>query len=62
MIQLYAIKNMRCHSCIEKIKAALEPLTTHMEISLEPPQAKLTLKTGISLQALNGFIDRDHSR
>lgn len=56
MIQLYAIKNMHCHSCTEKIKAALEPLTTHIEISLEPPQAKLTLKTGISLQTLNDTL------
>lgn len=53
MTQLYRIKNMHCHSCIAKITTALEPLTTHIEVTLEPPQAKLDLKAGASLQTLN---------
>lgn len=53
MAQLYKIINMHCHSCIAKIKTSLEPLTIDIEVSLEPPQAKLTPKAGVSLQALN---------
>ena len=53
MEQFYEIKGMHCHACIAKIKMALAPITTEIEITLNPPRAKLISPTSIPLKQLN---------
>lgn len=56
MKQIYKIEGMHCQSCVAKIKSALEPFTSELEVSLQPPQAKLILKEPVSLTILNNKL------
>ena len=56
MKQIYKIEGMHCHSCVAKIKSALQPLASELEVSLQPPQATLILKEPVSLAILNSKL------
>ena len=56
MRQIYKIEGMHCQACVTKIRSVLEPLTSELEVSLQPPQAKLVLKEPVSLAMLNSQL------
>lgn len=56
MIQVYKIKGMHCHSCVDKIKLALTPIAESVKITLNPPRAQLTSSKIIPTAELNRLL------
>jgi copper chaperone CopZ len=51
----YTISGMTCNNCVARVKAALTPLADEVEVSLKPPQIRLTgLKE--SVESLNAAL------
>lgn len=56
MEKTYKIEGVHCNACLEKIKAALQPLEASMEFTLKPPTLKINLTKPVSLDELNAKI------
>jgi len=52
----YAIQGMHCVSCIDKIKTALQPIASIVDITLEPPRITLSSEKPLALEALNAQL------
>ena len=54
----YGIQGMHCRSCIDKIKTALESITSILTITLEPPRVILSLEKPLKLEVLNAELEK----
>lgn len=58
MKQSFEISGMNCMHCVARVKKALEPLAEHVEVTLSPGLAVLTVKNQVSVEAVNEALER----
>jgi Cu+-exporting ATPase len=49
MQQTFRIDGMHCGGCVARVTRALKPLADDVEVTLDPPQAKLNVPDALAL-------------
>ena len=55
--RIYSIAGLSCDHCVARVKAILTPYANAVEVSLKPPQIKLTGQT-VDVETLNAVLDK----
>jgi Cu+-exporting ATPase len=50
MQQVFRIDGMHCGACVNRVTRALQPLARQVEVTLDPPQARIDAQAPLSLQ------------
>lgn len=53
MKQSFELSGVHCEHCVARVKAALEPLAEHVEVTLSPALAVLTVKEKVPVSKVN---------
>jgi copper chaperone CopZ len=54
--KIYSISGMTCNNCVARVQAALAPYAEAVEVTLNPPQVKLT-NSKLEISALNKILE-----
>jgi copper chaperone CopZ len=54
---IYTISGLTCNNCVAKVQAALVPFADKVEVTLDPPQVKLTGQK-VAVAALNATLSK----
>jgi copper chaperone CopZ len=49
----YSVTGMHCESCVKKIENQIQPHVEQIHVTLNPPQAEITVESALSLDRLN---------
>jgi Cu+-exporting ATPase len=52
----YTIAGMHCGGCVARVKKALQPLADEVEVTLEPPQARLVADGPLDLAMVRAAV------
>jgi len=58
MQQVFRIDGMHCEGCVNRVSKALSPLAQQVQVTLVPPQALLQVTAPLSLQAVQGALEK----
>jgi|GEM_PF-559607 len=58
MQQVFRIDGMHCDGCVNRVSKALSPLAQQVQVTLLPPQALLQVTVPLSLQAVQGALQK----
>jgi copper chaperone CopZ len=58
MQQVFRIDGMHCDGCVNRVSKALLPLAQQVQVTLVPPQALLQVTVPLSLQAVQGALQK----
>jgi copper chaperone len=56
MQQVFRIDGMHCGACVNRVTKALQPLARTVEVTLEPPQARLDTAAAVTLEQVQGAL------
>ena len=56
MKQTFELSGVHCEHCMARVKNALAPLAEHVEVTLSPALAVLTVKEKIPLSKINEVL------
>ncbi len=56
MQQTFRIDGMHCGGCVARVTRALKPLADDVEVTLDPPQAKLNVPDALALVAVQAAV------
>ncbi len=56
--QSFEITGMNCMHCVERVKKALEHLAKHVEVTLSPPMAVLTVDQPVTVEQVNQELSK----
>jgi Cu+-exporting ATPase len=52
----FSIDGMHCGGCVSRVKKALQPLADEVEVTLEPPRARLVADAPPDLAAVRAAV------
>jgi Cu+-exporting ATPase len=52
----FTIAGMHCGGCVARVKKALQPLADEVEVTLEPPRARLVADAPLDLAAVRAAV------
>jgi copper chaperone CopZ len=55
--RIYSIAGLSCGHCVARVKATLAPYAEVIEITLKPPQIRLTGQT-VDVETLNAVLNK----
>jgi copper chaperone CopZ len=56
MQQLFRIEGMHCTGCVNRVSKALAQLAEQVNVTLDPPQARLQVTAPVSLQSVQSAL------
>jgi copper chaperone len=56
MLQTFRIDGMHCGGCVARVTRALKPLADDVEVTLDPPQAKLDVPIALAPEEVQAAV------
>jgi copper chaperone CopZ len=58
MRQTFQIEGMHCGGCVARVTKALKTIADDVEVTLNPPQARIEAATALSLDEVRAVVSR----
>jgi len=56
MEQVFRIEGMHCGGCVARVTRALKTITDDVEVTLDPPQAKLEVSSPLTAEVVQAAV------
>jgi copper chaperone CopZ len=58
MQQTFHIEGMHCDACVNRVNKALASLAQHVQVTLDPPQARLQVAVALPLETVQSALQK----
>jgi copper chaperone CopZ len=58
MQQAFHIEGMHCDACVNRVNKALAALAQHVQVTLDPPQARLQVAAPLALETVQAALQK----